>query len=142
MLEEPREEDYTPPGSDRAQINHGGGSADNPVVSGLPLRLRIAKHNASETLRKAWVVYDGAVFKVITERAVDGDYEITIDITAGTHLSAGDPARLNVIHVTTSEHRHARVFVYCATQPAMITLDGYDASDWQKPLIYPLYPEV
>ena len=124
-------------------LNHGGTTRQNPVLSGMAFRLVLKKHNAAETLRKAWVVVGKSVFANLTSLATETDYEITIDVVAGSHLQAAATPVRNVVHFTTSGHRHARGLVFCATQPAaMIHLDGYSGHDPQLPLIYPVYSET
>ena len=125
-------------------LNHGGTTPDNPLIEGLVFRIRLAKHNAAETLRKVWVVTDKSIVSDLRHIAVETDYEIYVDVEAGVHLRAGFPPVRNVIHFTTSDHRHARGVVWCATEPpAMIHLDGYSGHDPTKPLIVPLYaPEL
>lgn len=121
-------------------LNHGGSTPDNPLISGASLSLRIAKQDADETIRKAWATADGEVFSDMTGVATVTEYEISVPIEAGIHLKSGSTPVLNQIHVTTSQHRHARADVYVVDHPQVfIALDGYDGSDWTEPLIYPLY---
>lgn len=121
------------------QLNHGGSSPDNPILDGMALTLRLAKQNADETLRQVWVTVDGSVFGKLTPLATVGEFAITVPLIVGQHLSVGFPAVANVVHFTTSLHRHAQTTVYCAdVPPVVITLDGYDGSDWERPVIYPL----
>lgn len=121
------------------QVNHGGSSPDNPVLAGMSLMLRLAKQDTSETLRQIWVTVAGEVYSKLTGLATTGEFTITAPVIVGTDLSAGFPAVKNVVHFTTSLHRHAQATIYCAeVPPVMITLDGYDGSDWQRPVIYPL----
>lgn len=121
------------------QVNHGGSSPDNPILSGMSLTLRLAKQGAGETLRQIWVTVDGRVFSKLTNLATITEFAITVPVVVGTELSVGFPAVENVVHFTTSLHRHAQATIYCAdTPPVVITLDGYNGSDWQRPVIYPL----
>lgn len=107
----------------------------------MTLWVRLHKHDVSESLRQAWVTVDKEVHSKLTDRAVETEYLISIPIVVGDHLRTNSDAVRNVIHVTTSNHRHARVTVWCADKPpVMITLDGYDASDWTKPFIAPFPP--
>ena len=120
-------------------LNHGGDSSDNPVLSGMTLTLKLAKQGTTETLRQVWVTVGDEVHAKLTPLAVATEFEITVPIKAGEHLRSGSSAVKNIVHFTTSEHRHAKAVVWCADQPSvMVTLDGYNASDWQKPLLYPL----
>jgi len=121
-------------------LNHGGTTVDNPLVFGAALTLRLSKQDANETLRKCWVNVGKSVFLNLTGIAVSTIYEITVPVIAGTHLQAGSPPVKNVVHFTTSGHRHARAVVWVASRPpVMITLDGYNGEDPDFPLIYPLF---
>ena len=125
---------------DNAWLNHGGNTPDNPLVSGAAFTLKLSKQDSNETLRKVWVNAGKSVISNVTSLAVVTDFEITVPVVAGVHLRAGSPAVKNVVHFTTSKHRHARAIVWVASRPAvMITLDGYNAEDPDKPLIYPLF---
>lgn len=123
-------------------LNHGGTTPDNPIMDGAAFMLRLSKQDANETLRKVWVNVGKSVFSDLTSIALSGTYEITVPVTAGEHLQAGvDPVK-NVIHFTTSQHRHARAVVWVVSRPpVVITLDGYNAEDPDKPLIYPVFNE-
>lgn len=128
--------------NERPWLNHGGTSPDNPLLEGMAVRLRLQKHDANETLRQCWVVSEGRVFKKLTPIVVETTHEMTVDIVIGEHVEATLPPKQSVIHFTTSRHRHARAFIWAAPQPAaMITLDGYNGANWQRPLIYPYYRE-
>ena len=121
-------------------LNHGGTTFDNPLVFGAALTLRLSKQDKNETLRKCWVNVGKSVFMDITPIATVTTYDITVPIIAGQHLKPGSPPVKNVIHFTTSEHRHARAIVWVASRPpVMITLDGYNAEDPDFPMVYPLF---
>lgn len=123
-----------------ARLNHGGSAPDNPLLEGMKGTLVLAKHNAGETLKQCWVAVGGEVFAKLTDLATETDYEIRVDFEVGVHLDVGTSGAKNVVHFTTEPQRHAKQTVYAAPQPqAMITLDGYDASDPEFPLIYPIY---
>lgn len=123
-------------------LNHGGTSADNPILSGAAFTIRLSKQDSSETLKKCYVVTGKVVFKSLTNEAIETDYDITVPVIAGTHLKSGSTPQKNVIHFTTTSHRHARAVVWVAdVPPVFITLDGYNANDPDYPLIYPLYQE-
>jgi len=125
---------------ERPWLNHGGTTQDNPLVFGAPFTLRLSKQDVNETLRKVWVNVGKSVFLNLTSLASVGAYEITLPLVAGEHLQAGSPPVKNVIHFTTSQHRHARAVVWVASRPpVMVTLDGYNAEDPDAPLIYPLF---
>jgi len=125
---------------ERPWLNHGGTSQDNPIVFGAALTLKLNKQDATETLRKVWVNVGKAVFLNLTPMATVGAYDITVPVIAGSHLQAGFPPVKNVVHFTTSQHRHARAVIWVAARPpVMITLDGYNGEDSDKPLIYPLF---
>lgn len=122
------------------RLNHGGNSTDNPVLDGMALTLKLHKQDASELLRQVWVTVGKVVHAKLTPLAIESRFDVTINIVAGIELQAADPAVKNIIHFTTSEHRHVSVIVYCATKPpALITLDGYNADDFTKPLIFPFF---
>lgn len=126
--------------NERPWLNHGGDTPDNPLISGSSLTVRLFKQDQSETLRQAWVNVGKAVHRRLTGIAVINEFDITIAITVGIELLADSVPVRNVIHFTTSQHRHARAVIYCATQPSvMIALDGYNASNPTFPLIYPLH---
>jgi len=126
--------------AERPWLNHGGTTPDNPLVIGAGLNLILSKQDANETLRKCWVNIGKSVFKVLTPLAISTAYEITVPILVGQHLLGGSPPLKNVIHFTTSQHRHARAIIWVAARPrVMLTLDGYNGEDPEKPLIYALY---
>lgn len=123
-----------------ATLHHAGSAEDNPVLEDVALRLKLSKNGSDETLRKCWIQVGQAIFKDLTLIAVSTDDEITVDLVAGTDLSASSPPVKNVVHFTTSRHRHVSTDVWVATRPpVMITLDGYNASNPDEPLIYPFY---
>jgi len=126
--------------SNRAFLNRGGTSEENPIISGAAIRARLYKHNSNETIRKCWVTVDGDVFFDVTSLVVTETHQAYVDIVAGTHLSSGASPILNTIHFTTSNDQHAKINVWVVNPPAaMITLDGYNRSGWNRPLIYPRY---
>jgi len=123
----------------RSTLNHGGNDADNPILEGMTLQVKLHK-NSAQSLRQAWVQVGATVHYDLTSVAVETDTEVTINLTAGTELQAGAPAVRNVIHFTTTDHNHVKQVVYVATQPsALITLDGYNADDPVSPFIWPIY---
>lgn len=125
---------------ERPQLNRGGTTPDNPIMEGAALRIRLMKHDADETLRQCWVVANDRVISKLTSIVQITTHEMFVDVAIGNHILIGVPPVLNVIHFTTSRHRHARAFLWAANQPAaMITLDGYNGADWEKPFIYPYY---
>lgn len=123
-----------------ATLHHAGSAEDNPVLEDVALRIKLHKNGSDETLRKCWVQVGQAVFKDLTLTAVSTKEEITVDIVAGVDLSAAASAIKNIVHFTTSRHRHVSTDIWVATRPdVMITLDGYNAEDPTKPLIYPFF---
>ena len=123
-----------------ALLNNAGNDADNPILSGLALRITLHKQDVNETLKKAWVQVGETVFYDITSLASVSAESITFDLLAGVHLQASTPAVKNIVHITTSQHRHARQTLYCASRPTvMVTVDGYNAEDPTKPFIWPWY---
>jgi len=124
----------------RARLHHGGNDVDNPILEGQILTIKLHKKDDTHTLRKAYVLVGGAIFFDLTSLAVETREYVTIDIEAGVHLSASFPAKKNVIVFTIGPGSSSKQILWVATKPAaMITLDGYNADDVTKPLIYPLY---
>lgn len=119
-------------------VNNAGASRDNPVIAGFALRFTLAKQSATDSLNHCWVSVAGGIRADLTDSCSESAEEVTVDVTTGTELEAGTPAVLNVVHFTTEEGKHAKVGIYVADQPPnMVTLDGYNADDSEKPLIVP-----
>lgn len=125
---------------DMITVNNAGNARDNPIVAGLAFRLRLAKHGASDVLRRCWVSVGGVFEGDLTGLCSETDEEVAVDVVAGVHLTPGTPPTLNVVHFTTTEGKHAKAGVWVADLPEhKIELDGYDAEDPAKPLIVPWY---
>ncbi len=121
-------------------LNYGGTDADNPILTGQALTIRLSKQNADETLRKAWVTVGNQVFATITALATETAFQINFDVVAGVRLKSGTTPVRNEIHVTTSQHRHAKIIVWVADLPPVkVLLNGYDGEDPNKPLIFSVY---
>lgn len=124
-------------------LNNGGTDPQNPILSGIRLKATLYKHNEDETLRKCWVQADGEVFYNVTSSVNESATFMVVNLVAGTQLKSDTTPKRNVIHFTTSGHRHARGVVWVVDLPdTMITLDGYDARSWERPFIYPVYIDV
>lgn len=135
-----------------ATLNHAGDSVDNPIVEGLPFKITVEKHDATDTLKKAWVESPlGTVFLDITSLAVVTDTSISFSIDSSTHLAHGTPAELNIIHISTTSQKVKRgLYVVTAawttlgagarlsdaeSLPHRIKLDGYNGDNFLKPHI-------
>lgn len=118
-------------------LNHAGDSKLNPIVAGLACQITFAKHSKREVLRHVWIENESGDKVYLDDRAVDSAYEVTVSIVHGTDSWASDPPMRNRIHFTT-QWRHVYSDFYVASRPETeVTLDGYDAHDPSKPLIWP-----
>jgi len=121
-------------------LNLGGTDADNPILTGQALTIRLNKQDATETLRKAWVIANGQVFATITDLASVSDFQIDFNVVSGTHLKSGSSPVRNEIHITTSSHRHTKIVVWVSDLPAVkVLLNGYDGNDPNKPYIFSVH---
>jgi len=125
---------------EQIQLNNGGYSDENPLISGMVHHASLHKHNSDETLKHCWVSVGSTIYSNLTSRCVTTDEEISVKITEGTDSSAGSPLSIkNVIHFTTTEGHYKGDFYVLQRPPIMITLDGYNAENMGEPLIYPVY---
>lgn len=121
-------------------LHHAGTDQDNPILSGLAIRINLYKQSDEQQVKKCYVIVDGEVWVDLTDRVVETDTLAYVDVTTGVDLAADFPAKKNVVHFTTTPHNNSKRIIWVATEPAaMITLDGYNAKDPVKPLIYPIY---
>jgi hypothetical protein len=121
-------------------VNRGGSAEDNPILDQESLVIKLYKHDSTEAIRKCWVQVGKKIFSNLTDLVTSTREELSVNVTAGVHLQAGASPVKNTIHFTTSGHRHAKNDLWVVTRPAvMIALDGYNAEDPERPLIYPYY---
>lgn len=121
-------------------LNNAGTDQENPILEGIAFQIRLNKQNAAETLRKCYVTVGDIVFSNLTAMAVESDTLIYLNVTAGEHLMSDSTPVKNVVHFTTSEHRHSKIVLWVADKPDVkVTLDGYNAESPLEPLIWPIY---
>lgn len=126
----------------RPVLNHAGSAKENPIISGIKLRVRCYKHNAAETLKRCWIRYAEALYKDLTASCAVTATTITVDITAGTDTPTGATPVMSEIYFHTSEQYCKAQFWVSNAPTHVILLDGYDASDQAKPLIWVRYRSV
>ncbi len=123
-----------------ATLHHGGNDIDNPILHGQYLTIVLNKQDDEQALKLCVVLVGGSIFYDLTSLCVEDRESVSVDVVAGTHLESGYPAVKNVVRFTLTPHVMSKQTIYVATRPgAMITLDGYNADDITKPLIYPIY---
>ncbi len=135
-----------------ATFNHGGDSVDNPILEALRFNIVVEKHDASDVLKKAWIESPlGTVFLDITSLAVVTATTISFSVDSSVHFIHGTPAKLNIIHVSTTSQKVKRG-LYVVTSawtalsgaarlsvpeslPHFVKLDGYNGDNFLKPHI-------
>lgn len=125
-----------------ATLHHGGNDRDNPILEDQYLTIVLNKQDYDQVLKLCVVMVGGSIFYDLTSLCVEDRESISVDVVAGVHLQAGYPPVKNVVRFTVTPHVMSKQVIYVASQPgAMITLDGYNAEDITKPLIYPIYEQ-
>lgn len=140
------------------RLNNAGDSDRNPIITGIPFRIKYHKHDENETLARMWVTAGGNVISELTARCTQTDYMITCDVVAGTDLLSANVPVLNTIHVSTTyqapslseddseivpgrqipvKNIHVTSGIFVGDVPnAIILLDGYNAEDSTKPTVF------
>lgn len=133
-----------------ATLNNAGNSADNPILEGIRFKITLEKHDAAETLKKAWIESPlGTAFLDITSLVSSTATTFSFSVWSGTHLRHARPAALSIIHISTSSRKVKRG-LYVVTAPTIdigggarlavaeslphrIELDGYNGDNFEKP---------
>ena len=120
------------------RLNGAGDDRINPIFSGASFTIIYHKHISTETVTKCWIEVEGVEYYDLTGSVVDSEYELTIDVTAGTELQSSTIGVLNYINFITSVGT-TTVGVWITNPPtAMITLDGYSSPNELAPAVYRL----
>lgn len=90
-----------------------GQAVGSPVSSGDEIRLTLAKHLSTDRFRRCWVSVLGRTIVDLTDRCVEEDESVFVDVVAGVDLEAGgtDPV-FNVVHFTTSVCGHTKAGIW------------------------------
>jgi hypothetical protein len=122
------------------RLNRAGDSQRNPIITDIPFQYRFNKHDATETLTALVVRVDDSIITDLTSRCLTENYVITCDVTAGVDLQSGDPAVLNVFHITTEVNGvayQAKHGIWVSDEiDTMIILDGYIADSSGSPVVF------
>ena len=126
-------------------LNNAGDSESNPILvdntaNTIQFKATLNKQGVNEVFKSCWISVGGSVFKSLTSSCTVTDYSVYLTLVGGVDIYAPTYTPvLNIIYFSTSYGVKKYGFYAAGCPQKIITLNGYNAYDSAKPLIYPIY---